>query len=195
MPGKSRRSGHDVGWTSDGHTFISDRAGSERARPNPDKDTPPAALEAFTGSSASPALADLQEAQTLIERQEYKKALAACERAILRDPTFAPAYMNKAALISVLKRPKDALAVYERLNQIAPGHARGFTRKAELLRELKRDQEALAAYEHAIHLDPDDAEAYTGMGLVLDRLGRGEAARRAYQCARDIGAQQLEEQR
>jgi|GEM_PF-4951767 len=135
MPGKAQRGGHDFGWVSDGHTFISDRA---KARPGS------AGSIGRTGAGRSPGMAALRG---ILKRPQ--RALAACERLIQSEPRNAQAYIEKAALLRELKREEEALAAYERAAHLDPDDAEAQTGRGVLLERLGRADEAQQAFQQA----------------------------------------------
>ncbi len=144
MAGKGQRGGHDFGWVSDGHTFISDRASAQPGGAgNIDR----------AGEGRSAWMAALRR---LLKRPQ--KALAACERLIQGDPDNARAYLRKAELLRELKRDAEALAACERAAELDPNAAEDQIARGTLLERLGHAEEARQAFQHAREIGAQQLE-------------------------------------
>ena len=133
--------------------------------------------------------------------EEYRKAVAAFDRALARDPANADAHMHRAGALfrlgeaqADLSRPEEAVGNYREAVAAAdaalalePGLAEAHRNRAAALMRLGEAEaqrsrhedaraaylEAIAAVEAALALTPDDARAHNIKGIAF--LGLGEA--------------------
>lgn len=126
------------------------------------------------------------EADILLKRGEFAKALATIEAAIGLDSQVSLAWSNKGAILAALGRREDALAAYKQAIEIDPKHMKAFRNAAASLHRLKRYQEALDMCERALAIEPRDAEVWTNKGAIHADCGNEDAALRAFDMALEI---------
>jgi serine/threonine-protein kinase len=115
---------------------------------------------------------------------EYREALRHFERAIARDPDFAPAYTGMAHLQALLGDGAGAKRSAERARALDPTLAEAPMVLGMVLQLYGHDWKgAEDAFSEAIRLNPGHAEAHHELSMHLMRLGRFDEARREGQRA------------
>jgi TolB-like protein/DNA-binding winged helix-turn-helix (wHTH) protein/Tfp pilus assembly protein PilF len=119
-------------------------------------------------------------------KTEVEESIGYFEKAIERDPTFAPAYVGMAAayddLATVLigvppgeVRPKVSSALRKAL-ELDPDLAEAHVLLADLEQQQWRWGEAEAEYRQTLELNPSDAAAHSGLASWLLYQGRIDEA-------------------
>ena len=122
-----------------------------------------------------------QRGMMLLNEMGPASVAAACEhfeRAVEREPTFAPAYAGRALA-------EYGIGVFE-LGATQLGRASETDLAAAVERAAARFQAAAAAGRRAVELDPDDAGAHLGLGVGLAMVGELAAARSSLGRALDL---------
>src|SRR5580704_13798791 len=86
-------------------------------------------------------------------------ALASFDRAIALAPDLAPAYANRADVLSKIGRNAEALDSYDRALALAPDSVADWMNRGVALIALNRHDEAAASFDRGFALDPDFAQA------------------------------------
>jgi len=110
--------------------------------------------------------------QAHLRLNQDQEALAAFDRAIACEPTFADAYGNRANLLADMDRREEALAAFDAALRVRPYNAEDICNRATVLADLGRLDEALAGYGQAIALMPDLPFAHFNRADLLLRQGR-----------------------
>src|SRR6266487_4742870 len=97
--------------------------------------------------------------------KRYKQAYNAYTQAILLDPHYVRAYIEKGLVLFCMQRYEEALSIYDQAIQLDPCNADIYAYKGEALFFLKRYEEAIAAYNKACQLDT----AYTSIFAIRGR--------------------------
>ncbi|WP_051955660.1 tetratricopeptide repeat protein [Beijerinckia mobilis] len=111
-----------------------------------------------------------------LARKAPEKALAWFDRALILDPAFADAWLNKISTLQTLNRLQDAIATCDRALRSGVKHADLFYRQGTLLRESGRLDEAIAALDRVLALRPEHPLALHAGGQILQAGGHVEAA-------------------
>ena len=110
------------------------------------------------------------------DREAWRDAQHAYERALEALPTFNEAALALADLLRRTGRPRLAVARLVELLEQDPYDLEALLLLGRALLEDKRDEQALQAFRRALQFDPDHVEALFQMGVALARLHRyGEA--------------------
>lgn len=107
-----------------------------------------------------------------IGRDEWERALAACDETLAIDAANEVSLSQRATLLRRLGRPDAALESVDALLKIRPDDPRVLVRRAHILSDLERREEGLAAAERALARSPDGPVALNARGMALERLGR-----------------------
>lgn len=99
-------------------------------------------------------------------------------QALQRDPSYATARFNHAAVLAELGRGDEALRESRSTIAEMPGNPQAHNSLGAVSLRLGRLEEALAAYEAALRLDPGNAQARSGAAQVRQRLAGTDAAGR-----------------
>jgi tetratricopeptide (TPR) repeat protein len=105
-------------------------------------------------------------------------ALAAYERAIEADPSFADAYVNLGRLLHLQHRLGEAEAVYRRGMSRCQSDALLRYNLGVLLDEMGRRPAALQVYREALALQEDFADCHYNIALLYEASGHTRAALR-----------------
>ncbi len=109
-------------------------------------------------------------ANTQIEMNKTREALAAAERALSINPQYAPAWVAKGCALGYLDRPEEGLAACDIAISQDPNLASAYLNKGKILGREGREQEALGEFEQALRIDGTSFEAIRCKGVTLIEL-------------------------
>ncbi len=118
--------------------------------------------------------------------QEYDKAVAAFEKAIAIDKSFAPVYMSLGYLYRWRNQYDKAEANFQEYLRLNPKEANGHDNLADLYQKIGRFEDALKHYGEAVQMDPTFAFSQFKMGTTLVFMGKFEEGRQEMQKAADM---------
>ena len=124
-----------------------------------------------------------RQGNALLDRERYREARSAFERALEADPGYAPAWTELANLHARLGRLPEAIEAYERALAADPGYARACHNLGVVHAEQYRYLEALEVLEKCLRLRPGYAPALQTKGLIHLRLGENGLAEEARRSA------------
>jgi tetratricopeptide (TPR) repeat protein len=135
--------------------------------------------------AATPAEADPETALEWFERgcrldgraETQAEAIAAYERSLEADPSFADAHCNLATVHYNQGRRDAARAGYERALTLELDHVEAHFNLANLCEEEGRDEAALHHYKAAMRGDPLYPEVQLNLALLYEKLGLRRKAR------------------
>ena len=108
-----------------------------------------------------------------------REAVLAYEQAIARDPAFAEAWLNLAAVKE--DRPVEAIALYRRALEARPDYPNALFNLAVLLTSLASYAEAVPLWDRYLSLQPHPEHLGRGKRLaMLCRLGLTQGASPSY---------------
>ena len=108
------------------------------------------------------------------------EAVASYDRALVLQPDYAAALINRGLALEALERFAEALESYDRALAIEPDFAVAWVNRGNALQGLFRLAEALESYDRALALSPDYAEISISRGITLQQLGRLAEALQSY---------------
>jgi protein O-GlcNAc transferase len=85
----------------------------------------------------------------------FQEALALLDRAAAAEPTRAPLWNNRGAVLAAMKRFDAAYESFDRALALEPGFAGALANRAHALMELHRPDEAMGDYEILLARNPD----------------------------------------
>jgi len=104
------------------------------------------------------------------------EALVSFDFAISKDPGFAEAHGNRAALLMETGQLSEALESFDRAVALNPNSIADWQDRGNVLVMLGRPGEAAESYDRVLALNPDVFEAHLGRaGALLAQERRGEA--------------------
>ncbi|WP_438894408.1 tetratricopeptide repeat protein, partial [Bacillus cereus group sp. BC16] len=86
----------------------------------------------------------------LLALGQYDAALAAYDRALVREPARVTAWRKRGETLRRLERPADALISVERALRLDPGDAAANIERGHALRALGHREQALHSYQLAM---------------------------------------------
>ena len=122
----------------------------------------------------------INRSASLIDLQDFERALQACDRAIQLNPLSAEAWVNKSIAYRKLGEHDAALACLDEAIEKIPDDAIIWNNYGNSLSDLGRSEEALAAYDRAIELNGSYDRAWNNKGWHL--LDSYHAVREAIDC-------------
>lgn len=144
------------------------------------------ALVVFVASMANPlhvgALADARGSYDLgveyLRDGDVSSALKWLNAAIAADPSYAPAWVERARARERSDLLDDALSDLERATQLDSSSVDALLETGVVMQKLGRHEEAGRFYRHALALDPDRLETLNNLADVAFRERRPEEAKR-----------------
>jgi len=128
----------------------------------------------------------------LLGQEQFEKAKASLQDAILLDPSFAPAYAHLAVAKNRVELPlwpdmETIDAAARRAIELDPNLAQAHLALAENLFNAHLDwEQAGREYQKALALDPGNAKTYRGYAFYLTSLGRHDEAIASFSRARKL---------
>ncbi|TMW56071.1 hypothetical protein Poli38472_008719 [Pythium oligandrum] len=127
---------------------------------------------------------------------EYDTALQLCERAIITNRHYAPAYLFRGSLLLQMQRPDHALMAFTtscKLNKTLEAYGGVIMSYCDLcMKGLNKYKEALTTAKTVVKLYPQKSQSYTLLGNVLAlRPEHTEQARKAFQRALSMEPRKL----
>jgi tetratricopeptide (TPR) repeat protein len=98
-------------------------------------------------------------------------ALAAYNRALPLNPSYAPTHSNRGNSLQAMGRLEAALDAHDQALAIDPSYAAAHSHRGNALQALGRSKAALAAYDQALALDPSYTVAHENKGIALAEIG------------------------
>jgi len=117
---------------------------------------------------------------------EYDKEIAAYEKAISIDKTFAPGYLNLGYAYRWRNQYDKAEANFQEYLRLNPQEANGHDNLGDLYQKMGRFEDALKHYGEAVQMDPTLVFSQFKIGTTLVFMGKYEEGRQAMQKALDI---------
>lgn len=106
-----------------------------------------------------------------LQRGWHAIALAFIDQALIHNPDFADAHLNRANTLKAMGQPQEALMALDRVIELAPDYAEAWSNRGNLLKDLGRLDEALASYDQALQRDPTQADANWNKAWALLLMG------------------------
>jgi Tfp pilus assembly protein PilF len=122
------------------------------------------------------AAALLPQIEAALDRHAPGDALAACERALARDPHDARAHRHRASLLAAAGHFDAAEAAGRRACECAPDDAGAWSDLGRVYALRARFEDAALCFREALDIDARHADAWHNLGTALRRLGRTEEA-------------------
>jgi TolB-like protein/DNA-binding winged helix-turn-helix (wHTH) protein len=117
----------------------------------------------------------------------FRRARNDAERAIVLDPTSAPAYLALATTQIYHDWDWDAANIcLTKAAALEPGNVEVFRIRSYLSRELGDLDQAIKLYQHAVSLDPLRSNSHLGLGYLLYVAGRYDEAQAELQKALEL---------
>lgn len=130
-------------------------------------------------AAAMPGVQDLFLAAVQAEESgEKHRAITLYQKMIVREPAYAPAYINLGTIHFHLRQFHRAEELYRRATEIDPDYVLAFFDLGNVLDELERPEESIAAYLQAVALAPEYADAHYNLALAYERKGISRQALR-----------------
>jgi tetratricopeptide (TPR) repeat protein len=107
---------------------------------------------------------------------QWDDAIAAYQRVVAIDPTYAAAWNNLGLLLHRLGRYDDAHAAYGAALEQDGRCCEAVYNLGSLAEDRSDLEEAVRCYRRALGMSPDYADAHFNLAGVLSRLGRAEDA-------------------
>lgn len=100
--------------------------------------------------------------------------MASYDRALLLNPNYAPALINRGLALSALERFAEALECHDRALVLEPDYPEAWLNRGQSLQQLGHLAEALESYDQALTIQPELAEAHYNRAQVLYSLERAD---------------------
>lgn len=145
-----------------------------------------AAVVASPGASA-----DVDQARTAFQKQDYKQALREAGSTLASDPDNTTAMFLKGGALAKLGRLEDAEAAYRALTEAHPDVPQGWNNLGQLLAHQGKLNDARQMLSKAIEVDNQYSPAHESLGDVYVALAQSEyvASARVASDARDNSAE------
>ncbi|WP_413161053.1 tetratricopeptide repeat protein [Capilliphycus salinus ALCB114379] len=135
----------------------------------------------FSSSSADPNSNNSPEALTLQAEISYAQgnfavAIAICERAILLQPSWAPAYVTLGNVRQAQGMLDAAIRSYTQAIDLDPNLAPAHANLGSMYYKQGLLEEAITCYRQALALKPDFAAVYWNLAIALRKQGNEQEA-------------------
>lgn len=147
--------------------------GGPVATSTPEGFTDPSITPTASFSSAGEAY---RRGRALFQKGDYKAAAAAYSEAIVLDPNYVNAYLERGATFRRLGNFENALTDLNRAAQLEPTAALAYRERAYVNLERGNPTPALVDAGRAIELNASDAESYYVRGQVLTAMSQFDSA-------------------
>jgi tetratricopeptide (TPR) repeat protein len=118
-----------------------------------------------------------------MNRQEYDRAEAEFQRALVIAPDYAHAYYALGLLEIRRERYDEAEAFLAKTISLASDYSGSYHALGDVAMKRGRSEAAETAFQHALALNPRDAKAQAKLGLVAQRAGDLVSAESRYRAA------------
>jgi Flp pilus assembly protein TadD len=118
--------------------------------------------------------------ERLLVNGQVAEAQQIFERAIVKNPEDARAWLDLGLTREAKGQPAEAMRAYQRAAEIDPAFAEAFNNLGVLQRDAGDLAAATTTLERAVKLDPDLTAARFNLGLAYEEVGRTEEAEREY---------------
>jgi tetratricopeptide (TPR) repeat protein/tRNA A-37 threonylcarbamoyl transferase component Bud32 len=122
----------------------------------------------------------------LLQRQHYREAIAAYDRALHLQPQDPELWLQKGIALDGFQDFTAALSCYEQVIAFKADSIQAWLKRGVLLENLCEWQAALDCYDRAVQLQPDNYWAWYDRGKLLETLARPQDAIVAYDRAIQI---------
>jgi adenylate cyclase len=110
--------------------------------------------------------------------KRFDEAVAACRRAVARDPNFVGGYVELSSALVAENQPEEAVRAANTAMRLDPIHQDFYAYFiAAPLNEMGRYQEAIPLLKRHIQAYPDNVWAHVGLAVDYIELGREQEAR------------------
>ncbi len=128
----------------------------------------------------------IERGDYLLQRQHFREAIAAYDRALKIQPEDAGLWVKQGMAYDGIQQFESAIAAYQKATQHAPQDAKAWLKLGVLLENLQQKEEALSVYARVVELEPDNVWAWHDRGKILETLYQWEDALKAYGRAVEI---------
>ncbi|MCI0693158.1 tetratricopeptide repeat protein [candidate division KSB1 bacterium] len=122
----------------------------------------------------------------LLKLGRYAEALAAYEKALQLDSTWAKADYGRGLALKGLRRHPDAIQAYQNAIRHDPTFGEAYFALGKIHSELEQFDEAISAYRKAAAHQPDSYKAFYELGLAYDKKNLHREAAAAFRRARRL---------
>lgn len=124
----------------------------------------------------------------LLKLGRYAEALAAYEKALQLDSTWAKADYGRGLALKGLRRYPDAIQAYQNAIRHDPTFGEAYFALGKIHSELEQFDDAINAYRKAVAHQPDSYKAFYALGLAYDKKNLHREAAAAFRRARQLDA-------
>ena len=124
----------------------------------------------------------------LLKLGRHAEALAAYEKALQIDSTWAKADYGRGLALKGLRRYPDAIQAYKNAVRRDPTFGEAYFALGKIHSELEQFDEAISAYRKAVAHQPDSYKAFYALGLAYDKKNLHREAAAAFRRARQLEA-------
>ena len=111
-----------------------------------------------------------------IEKHEHGEAIAQLSKAIRREPSFFPAYHERARCYQAMGQWDRATADYTETIRLDPKNTMSYCNWGLMLSAQGRHAEACDKFAKSVWIDPADVEALLAWGAALSQMGQAAEA-------------------
>jgi tetratricopeptide (TPR) repeat protein len=134
----------------------------------------------------------LTEVANLVDKKDFKKALALLKPEIANRPNNPELNAWYGTVLLKMKQPPEALTYLQRAVQLSPDVPDYHNSLGYCLFFLNRPDNAINEFHKAVNLNPQHIDALTGLGIVYAQGGKKESAMDIYEKLKDLDRQTAE---
>jgi tetratricopeptide (TPR) repeat protein len=122
----------------------------------------------------------------LLQRQHFREAIVAYEKALDLQPEEAELWVKQGKAYEGVQQFSAARDAYQRATQLEPNNAQAWLKLGMLLENLSCLEDSLVAYDQVLKLEPENLWAWHDRGKIQEALGQWDASLAAYGRAIEI---------
>jgi tetratricopeptide (TPR) repeat protein len=128
---------------------------------------------------------------SLINQQQYAKAVEAFERVVQIDPQYVSGYINIAVADYSYEKYEPAMKMLDKALAMSPGNARALYYKAAILKIQGKLDDSIALLKQVVAQYPRFRNAYRDLGFTYYQQKKYDLARQNYEALQGIDPDDL----
>lgn len=116
----------------------------------------------------------LQQAQQMVQMQNFQQAYQIVERILQIDAVFVDALLLQGQILGAIGQFQEALNVAQQVVQLDPNNAQGWSMAAALLANTNQFPEAMLAVDRSLSIEPGNPETIAIKEMIREKLAESQ---------------------